>query len=195
MPESNLVTDTARIPHLPPVAQQPSVPRGDAKRRKVEPKELFGHSAEFWKHELRRCPETVPGKAAKWLADRGNVAHKHAYQVVECFGFLERRMPDDFIDAVFGTRDLPCRRALTILQREFVGVQAARLTLIDDAIGFGAPVSVCIARPAADGIVVSVTLPCTTNARATKKTEFFTLRADDGIAKSLADALKRAFAR
>jgi hypothetical protein len=79
--------------------------------------------------------------------------------VIERTGVLSRRMPDEFIETIFGKTDAPARKALeSLVSAKKVG-PAIFLAPIEGGLMLRAGKSTAIARPSSKGLTLTISTP------------------------------------
>jgi hypothetical protein len=104
-----------------------------------------------------RCPHSHPDAVKQWLRLQLVLLGAPIPQVMEGTGVLDRRMPEDFIDAVFAEGG-PARRVLVDLLSRFDDQEALELLPEEEALVIRSRRATMSIRPAQDGVFVALSM-------------------------------------
>lgn len=143
---------------LQPQIQQPARRHPSARIAADFPRDLI----DAWKMIAMQCPHTRPRQVKRWLQSQPALISAPVDQVIEKTGVLQRKMPGDFIDAVFeaGT---PARQVLVDLLARFADSETLEVHAEEHALVIKSHGATTLIRPAKDGAFLAISL--STNAR------------------------------
>ncbi len=177
-------TDNAREFPLAPQQMQPKTQRG----RKTPSLNIPQETLATWRSAVAQCPHTRRTEIESWIASKLGVRGTNLSSVIDETRALDRNMPADFIDALFGLKGTPSRRALDLvfgsLDQTIVPSQwpiEGGLTLGIHGINFAT------IRPMQGGVVLAVSKLQRTNKP--MKTLLYQVRFDEPLSKVVAAEL------
>jgi hypothetical protein len=150
---------------LPPQRQQPARHRASTKIAADYPSDLV----DMWKKIAMQCPHTRPRQIKRWLQSQPAFLGAPVDQVMENTGVLQRKMPGDFIDAVFET-NTPARQVLVDLLSRFADSETLELHAEEHALVIKSHGAMTLVRPATDGVFVAISINATSARNHASKT-------------------------
>ncbi len=145
---------------------------------------VAGKSFDEWNDITGLCPESRPDKIENWLRKSYRVSHGDARAIVTNTDVACRVMPDDFINAVFGSAHSLAGAALRRVKAIFLASDSVQCVPISSGLMLKGRIVFSVIRPALDGIVVTTTKLITTSPE--RRT---TTRVDHVSASALDDPL------
>lgn len=141
---------------LPPQLQRPARRRGSTRIVAEYPTDLI----DAWKKIAMQCPHTRPRAIKRWLQSQPAFLGAPIDQVIEKTGVLQRKMPGDFIDAVFEA-NTPARQVLVDLLSRFADSETLELRAEEHALVIKSHGATTLVRPATDGVFVAISINAT----------------------------------
>jgi hypothetical protein len=148
---------------LPPQVQQP-MPAHVSRRSSVA--HPSASEIDAWKKIAMQCPHTQYEAIRRWLHSQPALRGAPINQVIEQTRVLHRKMPHDFIDAMFAS-NTPAREVLVDLLSRFTDHDTLDILPEDQVLVIKSAGAMTVIRPAVDG-VFAVILVGTANSQARK---------------------------
>jgi hypothetical protein len=148
---------------LPPQVQQP-MPAQVSRRSSVA--HPSASEIDAWKKIAMQCPHTQYEAIRRWLHSQPALSGAPINQVIEQTRVLHRKMPHDFIDAMFAG-NTPAREVLVDLLSRFTEHETLDILPEDQVLVVKSANAMTVIRPAADG-VFAVILVGAANSQARK---------------------------
>jgi hypothetical protein len=138
---------------LPQQFQRPVQRRAPARMAADYPADLI----DAWKKIAMQCPHTRPRQIKRWLQSQPAFLGAPIDQVMAKTGVLQRKMPGDFIDAVF-ENNTPARQVLVDLLSRFADSETLELHAEEHALVIKSHGATTLVRPAQDGVFLAISL-------------------------------------
>jgi hypothetical protein len=170
---------------LPPQVQQP-IPAHVSKRSSVV--HPSSSEIEAWKKIAMQCPHTRYEAIRRWLHLQPALRGAPINQVIEQTGVLHRKMPHDFINAMFAN-NTPAREVLVDLLSRFTDHETLDILPEDQVLVVKSAGATTVIRPAADGVFAVILVGTANDRGQPRKSVIHHLQAGEPLPADLLVAL------
>lgn len=112
---------------------------------------------ESWLRLAARCPYATRAEIDHWIDNHPALKGVSAARFVDETGILDRDMPGDFLDAVFGDAASPPRVVLEQVRELVETWSGAHLVPMEGGLMISSPGATAAVTPASGGVVLSLT--------------------------------------
>jgi hypothetical protein len=169
---------------LRPQAQQPLTHRASPGNKVDDDRAVI----DVWKRVAARCPHTEATAVRDWLKSQPVFNGRLIRQVIEKTDVLNRKMPEDFIDAIF-IADSPARAALEQVLRSYPQNEEIKRIPEGEALVIKSKTVTASVRPVRDGIFIAISVPSKSGSPGSAKTKICHVKSDEPLPEEVVTAL------